>query len=212
MKTDDLITALAADADSVERPIGRTLMLAVAGGAIGAAILFAFVLGMRPDVGTAMTTMRFDFKFVITLSLLASALGLLWNLARPGAIPIGWLLALAAVPVLLAMGSIAEMLAIPPADWGHRLTGSNSGMCVILIPMLSALPFAVLLLALRQGAPSHPTLTGAVAGLVAAGIGATLYASHCTDDSPLFVATWYVIAAGFMAMVGAAIGERILRW
>jgi hypothetical protein len=212
MKTDDLIVALAADAKSVSRPIGRTLALAVAGGAIAAAIVFAVMLGMRTDVGAAITTPRFLFKFVITLSLLASALGLVWNLARPGAIPVGWLLALAAAPALLVVGSVAEMLTVPVADWGHRLTGSNAFMCVILIPMLSAFPFAALLLALRQGAPSHPRLAGAVAGLVAAGIGATLYGTHCPDDSPFFVFTWYVIASGFMALLGAAIGERFLRW
>ena len=65
---------------------------------------------------------------------------------------------------------------------------------MILIPMLSVLPLAALLFALRQGAPSRPALTGAVAGLAATGIGATLYASHCMDDSPLFMAAWYVSA------------------
>ena len=212
MKTDDLITALASDAQSVSRPIGRTLALALAGGAVGAVILFAVMLGLRPDIATAIISARFDFKFVITLSLLAPSLGLVFNLARPGSIPVVWFLALAAVPVLLAVGSVAEMLTVPPADWAHRLVGSNSGMCVILIPLLSAIPFAAVLLALRQGAPSHPKLAGAVAGLVAVGIGATLYASHCTDDSPFFVCIWYVVAAGFMAMLGAAIGERFLRW
>jgi hypothetical protein len=212
MKTDDLIAALAEDAQSISMPIGRTLALAVAGGAVAAAILFAIMLGMRADVATAITTPRFLFKFVITLSLLASALGIVWHLARPGAIPLGWLLALAAAPALLVVGSVGEMLTVPTADWGHRLTGHNSFMCVVLIPMLAALPFAALLLALRQGATSHPKLAGAVAGLVSAAIGATLYATHCPDDSPFFVATWYVIAAGFMAMLGAAIGERYLRW
>jgi len=212
MKTDDLIAALAADAKSVSSPIGRTLALAVIGGAVGAAILFAIMLGMRADVVSSLSSPRFLFKFVFTLSLLGSALGLMWNVARPGAIPIGWLLALAAVPVLLAAGSIAEMLTVPAAEWGRRLTGANASMCVVLIPILSALPFAALLLALRRGAPSHPMLAGAVAGLVSAGIGATLYATHCPDDSPFFVATWYVIAAAFMAMLGAAIGERFLRW
>jgi len=41
-----------------------------------------------------------------------------------------------------------------------------------------------------------PTLTGGgIAGLLSAGpLAATLYASHCTDDSPFFVATWYTIS------------------
>ncbi len=55
-------------------------------------------------------------------------------------------------------------------------------------------------------------LAGATAGLVAAAIGATLYASHCQDDSPLFVATWYVIAVAIMALLGAVLGSRFLRW
>jgi len=212
MKTDDLITALAADTGSVARPIGRTLMLALLGGAIGAVILFALVLGMRADVATAIGSARFDFKFVVTLSLLAAAFALALHLARPGAVCKVWFLTLAAVPLLLVGGIVAEMIAVPPAEWGQRLTGHNSFMCVILIPALSALPFAAMLVALRQGAPGNPKLAGAVAGLVAAGIGGTLYATHCPDDSPFFVCVWYVIAAGFMAMLGAAIGERFLRW
>jgi hypothetical protein len=47
---------------------------------------------------------------------------------------------------------------------------------------------------------------------VASGIAATLYASHCTDDSPLFVATWYSLAIGMVALVGYVIGSRVLRW
>jgi hypothetical protein len=47
---------------------------------------------------------------------------------------------------------------------------------------------------------------------LSAGIAATLYASHCTDDSPLFVATWYPIGFVLMAALGALIGSRVLRW
>ena len=212
MKTDGLIAALAADTQGVSMPIGRTLGLAVAGGAVAASIVFAFVIGMRPDVSTAITTPRFLFKFLFTLTLLASALGLIWNLVRPGAVSSGWLIALAAAPALLAIGAVVEMLVVPASDWEHRLVGSNAYMCVILIPALSALPFAAVLLALRQGATSHPVLAGAVAGLVSASIGATLYATHCIDDSPLFIATWYVIAISFMALFGALLGARLLRW
>jgi hypothetical protein len=85
-------------------------------------------------------------------------------------------------------------------------------MCLVLIPALSAAPFIALILALRQGAPTRPMLAGATAGLVAAAIGATLYASHCQDDSPLFLAAWYVIAVAIMAALGALLGARLLRW
>jgi hypothetical protein len=69
-----------------------------------------------------------------------------------------------------------------------------------------------LLFILRDGAPLRPALAGAAAGLVAGGLAATLYAAHCTDDSPLFVTTWYGIAVMVIAGVGALAGARWLRW
>ena len=45
-----------------------------------------------------------------------------------------------------------------------------------------------------------------------AGLAATLYASHCTDDSPLFVATWYTVATALVTAIGAFIGSRVLRF
>jgi hypothetical protein len=65
---------------------------------------------------------------------------------------------------------------------------------------------------LRHGAPSRPTLAGAVAGLAAGGLAATFYAAHCTDDSPLFVATWYTIAIAVLTLLGALGASRIARW
>ncbi|MGA8293552.1 MAG: NrsF family protein, partial [Rhodoplanes sp.] len=53
---------------------------------------------------------------------------------------------------------------------------------------------------------------GASAGLVAAALAATVYAAHCTDDSPLFVATWYSLAIALVVAVGAVLGPRVLRW
>jgi hypothetical protein len=72
------------------------------------------------------------------------------------------------------------------------LTGEPAGLT--LIPLLSVGPLACLLTALRASAPSSPGLAGAVAGLAASGIAATFYAAHCTDDSALFVMTWYSLA------------------
>jgi hypothetical protein len=43
-------------------------------------------------------------------------------------------------------------------------------------------------------------------------IAATFYASNCTDDSPLFVATWYPLAIGIVVLAGYVAGSRCLRW
>jgi hypothetical protein len=81
-----------------------------------------------------------------------------------------------------------------------------------LIPMLSAAPLIAVIIALRQGATTHPVLAGAAAGLLSAGIGAALYATHCQSDSPLFVAVWYVVATIIVTLAGAVLGQRFLRW
>ena len=46
----------------------------------------------------------------------------------------------------------------------------------------------------------------------AGGFSATLYALHCVDDSPLFVAAWYGLGTGLVAAAGAALGPKVLKW
>jgi hypothetical protein len=55
-------------------------------------------------------------------------------------------------------------------------------------------------------------LAGAAAGLLAAACGATLYAFHCFDDSPLFVATWYTLATALVTAIGALAGSKLLKY
>jgi hypothetical protein len=93
-----------------------------------------------------------------------------------------------------------------------KLVGTTWLSCLAFIPLLSAPLLAAALIALRHGAPARPALAGAVAGLVAGGFGATIYAAYCIEDSPLFLATWYTLAIAIVSIVGAAVGSRALRW
>ncbi len=209
MRTDDLIATLAADTRRAPAP-ARALAYAVMTGAVLAAILFFLVLGPRPDFLQAISTLRFDFKFVVTLTLAATAFAVTLRLARPqGAASRAILLA---VPALLALAVVFELIDVPAQAWVARWIGHNSRACMVNIPLLSLFPLAAIFVALRQGAVTRPRLAGAVAGLLAAGIGATFYAAHCPDDSPLFVATWYGIATLFVTGLGAILGPRFLRW
>ena len=76
-----------------------------------------------------------------------------------------------------------------------------------------SLPFlAATLWALRRGASTRPGLSGALAGLLSGAAAATVYAVHCTEDSPLFWSFWYVLAILFATALGALLGARVLRW
>jgi hypothetical protein len=213
MKTEDLIKAMAADAKSVEPPIAQTLAMAVGAGTLIAALAFYGMFGMRHDfMGLITTSTRFAFKFVLTLSVAIPAFVLVRGLARPD-FKLGksmWWLALA--PLLLGVGIIAELFALPSDAWKANMVGHNSVFCLIVIPLLSLAPLIAVLYALRRGAPTHPAVAGAVGGLLSAGIGATLYAAHCPDDSPLFLAAWYTFGILLMTGIGALLGSRILRW
>ena len=159
-----------------------------------------------------MNSGRFLFKFVLTLSVAIPAFLLVRGLARPDFAPGKRLWWLALAPALLLAAIIFELASVPADAWHARMIGRNSFFCVTVIPLLSLAPFAAVLYALRSGAPANPTVAGAVGGLLSAGIAATLYASHCTDDSPLFVAAWYPIGFVLMTVLGALIGSRVLRW
>jgi hypothetical protein len=136
----------------------------------------------------------------------------LLRLARPGATAQRetWLLAF--VPAVLILATVAELVALPSSQWVTKLVGENAAMCLLCIPFF-ALPILVAALgALRAGAPTRPSLAGATAGLLAGALGAAIYAAHCPDDSPLFVAAWYSLAIAGVTVVGAIAGRLTLRW
>src|SRR3984957_18661059 len=212
METDQLIRTLAADNSHQARPVGVVLALALLAAAPVSLAIFFAGLGVRPDVMTAMHNPFFDLKFAVTLALAISAITLSLHLSRPEASLRGWAWLLL-IPAGLLVGGIATEMMLPQRlPMMTRMVGSNSRVCLTAIPLISLPLLAAALLGLRHGAPSRPAVTGAIAGLMSAGLAATLYASHCTDESPLFVATWYTIATALVAAIGALAGSRMLRY
>ena len=212
MKTDDLIRTLAEDGATRRPSLARRLTVALLAGGSVAIVLFALLLGVRPDIGSALHTWRFVLK--VAVALLAYALAL-WACARLTSPQVGvrdTLVGLVAAPVLLAAAVGYELLTVSPDDWYARAIGSNSRVCLVAIPLLSLAPLAGALAALRVGAPQSPGTAGAVTGLMAGTLAATLYAVHCPDDLPLFVALWYSLAVAIVALLGAIAGRRVLQW
>lgn len=211
MRTDELINLIAEDA-APRRPLKMIFALLAGLGVLVALAIFVFRIGPRPDFAAAAETPRFLFKFVVTGLLAIGALGAALKSGMPGAPARGWLAILVLAPVLLLGGAAIELAVLPRDLWLASLVGHNARFCLTLIPLMAIGPLVCLLIALRQGAPTRPALTGALAGLAASGIAATLYAANCNDDSPLFVAAWYPISTFLMVALGALIGRFMLRW
>jgi hypothetical protein len=212
MKTEDLIEALVQDVSRPQWSTAQRILGAIVVGALMAGALFVYALGVRPDIGRAVETGRFVFKWALSVLCMACAWRACLELTRP---EVRWSDVarwIALPPMLLAAAVLYELVAMPSVRWYELAVGRYASTCLSAIPLLSIVPLAALLIALRAGAPRSPATAGAVAGLLAGGLSAALYATHCPDDSPLFVAVWYTLAVGLVIVAGAVAGRRVLRW
>lgn len=211
MKTDDLISLLAQDAP-VRFSLGQRLALALAVGVGVSAVLLLSTIGLRANLLAAFETVRVPFKISLTFLLALTANCLVFRIGKPGlnARPLAMCLLIPLVLLIIAIST--ELAVVPEPLWSASLIGTHAAFCVFFIPVLSLVPLAGFLKALQSGAPENPGLAGAAAGLAASGIAAALYAWHCPDDSPLFLATWYGLAVCLVTVVGYLVGRKTLRW
>jgi hypothetical protein len=213
MKTDDLVALLSTNLEPVDRKaIVRTLYVAIAAAAI-AALGIAFAgLGFRPDLTTTRALIFLAVKVAFAIGVAGLSLAYLTRLARPGGerktLPL-----LVAVPFLVIVVLAAISLgSAPRAHWERMIVGDQWLECLLSIPVIAIVPFAVSIWAVRKGAPTNLSRAGAFAGLIAGGISAMAYALHCTDDSLPFIAVWYSGTIALCTLAGAALGPRLLRW
>jgi hypothetical protein len=212
MDTDQLIQTLAADNAYRARPVGFVLALLLVAAAPVSLLMFFAELGIRPDVMTAVHNPFFDLKFAVTLALAAAAITVALHLSRPEASLRGFVWLFMVPAGLLVVGISGEMMMPQRLPMMTRMVGSNSKVCMTAVPMMSLPLLAASLIGLRHGATTRPALEGAMAGLLSAGLAATIYASHCTDDSPLFVAAWYTLSAALVTVIGALVGSKVLKF
>ena len=213
MKTDELINMLGTNLEPVKSgQLRDTLIIALSVGAVAAFCLMLAMFGLpgAPPAGEYPGLKVLALAF--TLGLVAAGASSLTKFARPG-VSTGKLLVLIALLFfcVLSAGLVALAFAHPTA-WGGMIFGPQWAACLICIPLLAALPFASLVWALRKGAPTNLTGTGALAGLVAGALGATVLAFHHSAGSIPFIAFWYGGPILICAVVGAILGPRLLRW
>jgi hypothetical protein len=213
MKTEDLISMLSTNVEVVDhRRVGRNIAMAVLAGAAVAAATVCLVLGPRADLIEAGTFVPSLLKVAFTLIILTPASIYLIRLTRPGGErrSSG---ALIALPFIAVMLLIALSLGFAPGShWKGAILSDDWLECVISIPLIAVVPFAVIIWAVRQMAPTDLARTGAFAGLVAGCLSATGYALHCADDSVPFFALWYGGTIALCTFAGWKLGPKLLRW
>ncbi|GAB4259805.1 MAG: hypothetical protein Kow0013_02850 [Pararhodobacter sp.] len=210
MKTDDLIAALAADTMPQAAPAAR-LWRGLPAAALVSLVALVVLWRVRPELDSVLTSYPV-YKTAVPAVLALAALWLGLALGRPGvAVRAPWVPLLA---VLSGLGGalIYGLTTTSSAEVAALIDTPDYTNCLISIPVLAALPLAVTLWAMRAGAPAHPALSGALAGTVAAGIGAAVYSLHCPNDALMYFFSAYGTSMLTVVAAGALIGARLLRW
>jgi hypothetical protein len=141
MKTDELVAALSAHIEPVNRKvISRTVYVALAAGTVVALGIMLVGLGVRADLMTARALIFLLLKLAFTIGIVGVASVYLMRLARPGGerrtssisavMPFVAIVLLAAISLGLA----------PSSHWNRMVMGDEWLECLLSIPIIAIVP------------------------------------------------------------------------
>ena len=154
MKTDDLVEVLSARAAPVDfREVGRRIALAAASGLIVAVVAILIGLGLRSGLATAGAWAFLCVKIAFAAAIVGSAAVYLSRLSRPGSVP--WHgIRFVILPFLAIVGlALASLGSAPMSHWHRMVEGDAWLECLVSIPVIAIVPFALTMWAVRQAAP-----------------------------------------------------------
>lgn len=212
MKTEAWVELLARGAGPAPRAVAaRRFVPAAVGGLLCSALLAVSLIGALPAAA-------FDagypwMKLAYTGALALAACWLATRAARPAARTAPP--SLAVLAVMLAMAALAVAVLVwrtAPGSRAQALLGASWQACPFAVLVLSLPALGLSLWAMRGLAPTRLRMAGFAAGLLAGAVGAFGYAFACPESSIAFVAIWYTLGIGLAGLLGAALGQRLLRW
>ena len=213
LKTDELVSMLAEGVAPVDaHAVARRFALALAWGVPAAFAVMAIMLGLRPDLAAATRLPMFWVKLVVPAAVGLAALVAAQRLGRPGMRLGGVLLAIVAPVAALWLMAGGMLAGAEPGERPGLVLGSTWRTCPFNIAMISLPLFVAAFWAMKGLAPTRLALAGAGAGLLAGAVAAVVYTFHCPEMKAPFLAVWYVLGMVIPAVVGAALGPRLLRW
>jgi len=210
--TDTLIARLVAGAKPVRRlspvPARLALWLAVQSALLIAAVL---MLGLRPDLAAKLRALPFDSELVLlAVAGLASAV-LALRAAVPGREPARALVAGAFAVVLIgiATGFAAE----PSLGQALARTVAMGWPCAVKTLAVAALPWLVLMVAVRRGATLVPGLAGLLGGGATLCLAALAVRVTCPLDERWHLLGFHLGPVALGAALSLALGVAWLaRW
>lgn len=211
MRTDHLINVLSQD-QVLPLNIRARVFTFAAVGLLFAGFVIHMLLGFRPNLLASLLAPVTAMKPILPLVVAIPAMLACLDLIDPQRerTPIVWISA--AIGAGAVFWYAMALMNTPPELLWPTIRGSTIGRCLLSIIILSILPLIAALWWLREGASTSPMRSGALAGLGISGVTAALYSTSCDEDAPLFFLLWYSLAMIVVAMIGAFLGKRMLRW
>jgi hypothetical protein len=214
MKTEDLIEVLGTNVEPVRGSHLRMALITalLVGGSIALCLVLAIFGAPKSEFGTQFSGLKF-LGLAFTCGLVLAGASYLFRAARPGYSSRAPLAVIALFFLAIFSAALVVLAVVHMPVRQEMLFGQQWVPCLICIPLFAIGPFALLVLALRkEAAPTNLTWTGAVAGLVAGALGASAFAFHHSGGSVPFIALWYGGSIILCAIIGGALGPRLLRW
>jgi hypothetical protein len=213
MKTDDLLSMLAREAEPVSTARGRTRFGAVLGAAAVASFaLMAVALGVRPDLAQAAPDPMFWVKLAFPALLGVGAMLGCWRLVHPGMKLRNVAVGIAAPVLAMALLAAIVLWTSQPGERAGMIFGNSWYACPPTIAILAVPGLALMLWIAQDFAPTRPALAGAACGLAAGTFAALAYSLYCPEMQAPFIAIWYLLGMLIPAAIGAVLGARLLRW
>ncbi len=211
MKTTELIDLLSRQAGPAPNGVSaRAFAPVMILGAVLGLVLALTQFGALPSEiwGTPTPWM----KLIYGGALAAAAVWLSTKLARPVArMRASVTTVLMVLAAMFALG-LAWWLSTPSDGREAALFGHSWTLCPRRVFWLALPTLFGMLWVMRGLAPTRPRAAGFAAGLTAGAVGVCIYAVACGETSPTFVAAWYTVGALAVAVLGALLGPRVLRW
>jgi hypothetical protein len=116
------------------------------------------------------------------------------------------------VVVLLAGWIVDAMTTTVAPPMMQRLDPHDGMTCTLSVIALSIPPTAALGWLMRRGAPTDLRGSALSVGLAGAALGALLFAFACPHHDPLYIAVWFTLGCGIVALAGRLLLPLINRW
>ncbi len=213
MKTEDLIVELAGSAGAVRRLARPSIrLLRWASVSVVVAVMMVWLIGPRPDLGTALRNTSFATVALLTIVAAVAAAAAALVLSVPGAertpaqraVPLGLLggwAVLLVIRVIQSGSPVARLLAFPV----------HVG-CIAQIVVVALLPGWLLFSMIRKAAPLSPTWSSMLATLAAAALGAAATQLLCPIDDPAHHLAGHLVPVVLFTVIVGLVARSTIDW